>query len=111
MAPFGYIKADYYKTLSTGICIYYSVNCHNKCSWPFLIYQNSEVISKQNLNDLLQLFPAGTITETDSILKNILVLKKSLPFWNTYHFLKMFFGVFHSVSLILGMAWAVIKCY
>lgn len=89
----------YYKTTTIEIGIYCSVICHNKCSWYFLFYQNSEVISRQNLNYLFQLFLAGTIIETGSFQENILVLTK--PQFLEYMLLSQdVFGVFHCISKI-----------
>lgn len=49
------------------------------------------MVSKQNLNYLFQLFPAGTIIETDSFQQNILFWQNK-NFWTTYYFLKILSG-------------------
>lgn len=54
------------------------------------------MISKQNLNDLFQLFPAGTIIETDSFQENILFLTKPQFFEYMLFSQDVFGGIFFS---------------
>lgn len=48
----------YYKTMTIEIGIYCSVICHNKCSWYFLFYQNSKVISRQKSKWFVSTIPS-----------------------------------------------------
>lgn len=95
----------YYKTMTIEIGIYCSVICHNKCSWYFLFYQNSKVISRQKSEWFVSTIPSWNYHWNRLLPGKYCGFDKNHNFWNTCYFLKMFL-VSSTLSLRLAMVWS-----